>query len=175
WLSAALINGGKNGLAMSATMRPMLPVRPVMSARAARLGRYPIPSAAARTRLRVSALTRCGAENVRETVETWTPEAPATSRMVTGTAVLRGWVWSRAVWPESLRSLMQTVAGLSTVQGCVFVSNSILESRKASPFLARIGQCGRSLLTPRARLRLVSLQTFVAEVDGGRGTQAVRG
>ena len=39
WLSAALISGGKNGLAMSATIRPMLCVRPVISARAARLGR----------------------------------------------------------------------------------------------------------------------------------------
>nr|BFE55808.1 hypothetical protein GCM10020063_003340 [Dactylosporangium thailandense] len=37
------------------------------------------------TRLRVSGLTRCGAENVRDTVETWTPEARATSRIVAGT------------------------------------------------------------------------------------------
>src|SRR5690606_23751092 len=82
---AALISGGKNGLEMSATISPMLWVRPVVRARAARLGRYPRLSAAASTRLRVAGLTRWGAEKVRETVETCTPEACATSRIVAAT------------------------------------------------------------------------------------------
>ncbi|GAA3446506.1 hypothetical protein GCM10018955_59440 [Planomonospora venezuelensis] len=70
-------------MAISATINPRLCVRPVVNARAARFGRYPNPSATASTRFRVSAFTRCGAENVRDTVETCTPDARATSRIVT--------------------------------------------------------------------------------------------
>src|SRR3954454_15922336 len=95
---------------MSATISPMLPVRPVIRARAARFGRYPMASAAARTRLRVSGLTRCGAEKVRETVEMWTPEAPATSRMVTDIGTPLGRLLTRMDG-----SLMQTVVVLSPV------------------------------------------------------------
>ena len=82
------MSGGKNGLAMSATISPILCVRPVMSARAARFGRYPRLSAVASTLVRVSGFTRCGAENVRETVEMCTPDARATSLIVAGTAPL---------------------------------------------------------------------------------------
>ena len=42
----------------------------------------------ASTLVRVSGLTRCGAEKVRETVEICTPDARATSLIVAGTAPL---------------------------------------------------------------------------------------
>ncbi|GIF14339.1 hypothetical protein Ate01nite_43710 [Actinoplanes teichomyceticus] len=64
----------------------------------------------ASTRVRVSGLTRCGAEKVRDTVEMCTPDALATSRMVTATMPP-----ARNVIRLSLvEPLMQTVAEVST-------------------------------------------------------------
>ena len=70
-------------------------------------------SAEASTRLRVSGLTRCGAENVRDTVEMCTPDARATSRIVAGTPASLLWRPSRR-WGQ----LMQTVAPVSTAICC---------------------------------------------------------
>src|SRR5688572_2544885 len=103
---------------MSATMRPTLWVRPVMSARAARLGRYPSFSAVASTRVRVSGLTRCGAEKVRETVEMCTPDARATSRIVAGTR------------PPLERQLAgrSHVCGAINANGCATVNARLLQN-----------------------------------------------
>ncbi|BCJ40535.1 hypothetical protein GCM10010168_81310 [Actinoplanes ianthinogenes] len=64
----------------------------------------------ASTLVRVSGLTRCGAEKVRDTVEMCTPDAFATSRMVTATMSSSADVIRLSL----VEPLMQTVAGVST-------------------------------------------------------------
>src|SRR4051812_26769225 len=75
-------------------------------------------SAVDSTRLRVSGLTRWGAENVRDTVETWTPDARATSRIVAGT-----WLSSRlsrsAATRRSGRGCLGAGLGCGPVSGRV--------------------------------------------------------
>ena len=81
--STDLTSDAKWGFVMSGTITAMLPVRPVMSPRAARFGTKPRSRTALSTRRRVAGATLSGVLMVRDTVAAWTPARSATSRIVT--------------------------------------------------------------------------------------------
>ncbi len=72
------MSGGKNGLATSGTISATFPCRPVLSARALRLGTYPSCLATAVIRWTVSGLSSSGRLKARDTLDRFTPAAAAT-------------------------------------------------------------------------------------------------
>ena len=117
-----------------------------------------------------------GCGEVRDTVETCTPQARATSRMVAGTALLRLRCPSavdagHVVWCQ----LMQTVAPVSTASESLLVDG---ESRnrlsKRFPDGSNTALTAARPLTVVQRLMVSSLQTFVGREIVAEAAAAVR-
>ena len=81
-LSTDRTSDAKWGFVMSGTITATLPVRPVISPRAARFGTKPRSRTASSTRRRVAGATFSGTLIVRDTVAACTPACSATSRIV---------------------------------------------------------------------------------------------